>query len=116
MGKILTYDEMMREAHTETTAPMTMELFTGMLDGKPLAFMDHGTLYQVPAGEDVKMIFEGLVDLVNANVETESKDMTNQQKLALHFAQMIGKQKDATQSEKDPDDDKEVVDDGDGNQ
>ena len=48
MSKLMTMEEWEKQATTKQTAPMDMNVFEPMLNGKPLEFKDRGITYSVP--------------------------------------------------------------------
>ncbi|GHP12987.1 hypothetical protein YK48G_04120 [Lentilactobacillus fungorum] len=87
MSKLMTMEEWEKQRTTKETAPMDMPVFEPMLNGHPLEFEDRGITYSVPIGQDVKMIFEGLIQLVNDNLTEKDKAVDDGHKLlAVKFA------------------------------
>ncbi|MCW4398096.1 hypothetical protein LDJ81_03495 [Lentilactobacillus parabuchneri] len=87
MSKLMTMEEWKKQATTKQTAPMDMNVFEPMLNGKPLEFEDRGITYSVPIGLDVKMIVESLAKLVNDNINETDKSVNDSKKLlAVKFA------------------------------
>lgn len=107
MSKILTYEEMMKQQHTQIAPPLDMTVFAGMLSGTPLSLTDDhsGLTYDIPLAPDVKMIFAGLVKLVAENIDKDAK-LTNDEKLAYKYATRVYK---ASETDKP---DKEVTENG----
>lgn len=73
MSEFKTIDQIAREHATQQTSPLTMGALADMLEGNPLQFEDQGRVYQIPLGQDVKMVFTGLTKLA-AKVEDVPKD------------------------------------------
>ncbi|WP_086989648.1 hypothetical protein [Levilactobacillus brevis] len=87
MAKLMTMEEWKKQATTKDTAPLDMNVFEPMLNGKPLEFTDRGITYSVPIGLDVKMIFESLAKLVNDNINETDKTVSDSNRLlAVKFA------------------------------
>lgn len=87
MSKLMTMEEWKKQATTKQTAPMDMNVFEPMLNGKPLEFTDRGITYSVPIGLDVKYIIEAMAELINENINEQDKSVNDSKKLlAVKFA------------------------------
>lgn len=83
----MTMEEWKKQATTKDTAPLDMNVFEPMLNGKPLEFTDRGITYSVPIGLDVKYIIEAMAELINENINEEDKSVNDSRKLlAVKFA------------------------------
>ena len=85
MSEFKTIEQLARERATQQTPPLDMNLFANMLDGNPLEFEDHGHIYQIPLGMDVKMIFKGLVE-----VAATAADVPDGHKTQLAYKYAVG--------------------------
>ncbi|MCT3552111.1 hypothetical protein [Lentilactobacillus buchneri] len=87
MSKLMTMEEWKKQATTRQTAPLDMNVFEPMLNGKPLEFTDRGITYSVPIGLDVKYIIEAMAELINENINEQDKSVNDSKKLlAVKFA------------------------------
>ena len=87
MAKLMTMEEWKKQATTKDTAPLDMNVFEPMLNGKPLEFTDRGITYSVPIGLDVKYIIEAMAELINENINEQDKSVNDSKKLlAVKFA------------------------------
>lgn len=83
----MTMEELKKQATTKDTAPLDMNVFEPMLNGKPLEFTDRGITYSVPIGLDVKYIIESMAELINENINEQDKSVNDSKKLlAVKFA------------------------------
>ncbi|WP_282804035.1 hypothetical protein [Secundilactobacillus kimchicus] len=92
MSEFKTMDDFYKDDHTVPVNPLTMEVFAPMLDKQPLEFTYKGTTFNIPLGEDVKLIFEGMVKLIHDNSKYMelTKDATTAEKLAFDYARRVG--------------------------
>lgn len=87
MAKLMTMKEWKKQATTKDTAPLDMNVFEPMLNGKPLEFTDRGITYSVPIGLDVKYIIEAMAELINENINEQDKAVSGSNRLlAVKFA------------------------------
>ncbi|MBS1014101.1 hypothetical protein [Levilactobacillus brevis] len=87
MAKLMTMEEWKKRATTKDTAPLDMNVFEPMLNGKPLEFTDRGITYSVPIGLDVKYIIEAMAELINENISEDDKTVSDSNRLlAVKFA------------------------------
>lgn len=81
MAKLMTMKEWKKQATTKDTAPLDMNVFEPMLNGKPLEFTDRGITYSVPIGLDVKYIIEAMAELINENINEQDKTVSDSNRL-----------------------------------
>lgn len=75
-----TLDQMKHK--TIRTAPLTMQNFLPMLDGRTLLLaINKQTSYEIPLGEDVRQLIKSLIKLANSEPVSTGYD-----KIALKFA------------------------------
>lgn len=92
MSEFKTMEDFYKDDHTVVVDPLTMAVFSGMLSNQPLEFTYKGTTFSIQLGEDVKMIFDGMVELIHGSDKFMQlgKDATGAEKLAFEYARRVG--------------------------